>query len=70
MMTNSTEMSAAVDNTDMFVPRQVLAAEQLAQLNQRSNRLGLIRFAGHLLILCVSGGLWALAPLWLALPAL
>ncbi|NEP18390.1 MAG: fatty acid desaturase [Leptolyngbya sp. SIO4C1] len=51
-------------------PRQVLTSETLTQLNQRSDRAGALRLVGHLLTLLLSGGLWAFAPVWLAIPAL
>jgi fatty acid desaturase len=51
-------------------PRQILSAEALATLNQRSNRAGAVQFASHLGLIMLSGYLWATAPLWLALPAL
>lgn len=56
---------ASVDN-----PRQILSAEQLAQLNQRSNRLGGLRLALYLLVLGISGYLWSTDLPWIAIPAL
>ncbi len=51
-------------------PRQILSAQDLARLNQRSNWAGGRHFLGHLAVLGVSGYLWATAPLGLAIPAL
>lgn len=51
-------------------PRQILSAAGLAQLNQRSDWAGGRQFLGHLGVLALSGGLWLMAPLWLAIPAL
>ncbi|MEO1068987.1 MAG: fatty acid desaturase family protein [Cyanobacteria bacterium J06638_6] len=51
-------------------PRQILSAEALALLNQRSNRAGLLQFVGHLGVIALGGYLWATAPWWLALPSL
>jgi fatty acid desaturase len=51
-------------------PHQILAATDLAQLNQRSNWAGGIQFLGHLGTIALSGALWMTAPPWLAIPAL
>lgn len=51
-------------------PRQILAAADLAQLNQRSDWAGGLQFLGHLGMIAFSGALWMLAPWWLGLPAL
>ena len=70
MTTNSINPSPSAVSAEELAPRQVLSTEQLAQLNQRSNRLGGLRFVGHLLVIVISGSLWAVGPLWLSLPAL
>ncbi len=51
-------------------PRQILSAQALATLNQRSNAAGAVQFGGHLGLIALSGYLWATAPLAIALPAL
>jgi fatty acid desaturase len=51
-------------------PRQILSAQALAILNQRSDWAGITQFAGHLGLIALSGYLWATAPLGVALPAL
>jgi fatty acid desaturase len=51
-------------------PRQILSADDLAQLNQRSDWAGGLHFLGHLGLIAVSGILWMQGPLWLAIPAL
>ncbi len=53
-------------------PRQILPTEQLQQLNQRSNFKGMVQFLGHVMVIAVSGYLWATQRehLWLAIPAL
>ena len=68
--TNSVSPAPSAVSENTFHPRQVLSAEQLAQFNRRSNRLGLLRLLGHLLELGVGASLWAVGPLWLALPGL
>ncbi|MEO1592701.1 MAG: fatty acid desaturase [Cyanobacteria bacterium J06632_22] len=70
MTANPTASSVSTPSVGIVNPRQMLPTEQLAQLNQRSNRAGTLRLLGHLLILVVSGYLWGTAPLGLALPAL
>jgi fatty acid desaturase len=52
---------------------ELLSAEQLAQLNQRHDRAGLLQLAGHLALLLAGGLLWSLllqsgGPSGLALP--
>ncbi|MDA0266238.1 MAG: fatty acid desaturase [Cyanobacteria bacterium] len=51
-------------------PRQILAADALVPLNQRSNLAGGLRLAGHLAVMGLSGYLWGTGPGWLALPSL
>lgn len=55
-----------------YNPRQILHAQELSVLNDRSNRKGLIHLSGHLSIMGCSGYLWATN--WgnwsLAIPAL
>ncbi|MEO1403565.1 MAG: fatty acid desaturase family protein [Cyanobacteria bacterium J06635_1] len=51
-------------------PRQILDADQLAALNQRSNLAGGLRLASHLGVMALSGYLWGTAPWWVALLAL
>ncbi|MGB3310344.1 MAG: fatty acid desaturase [Nodosilinea sp.] len=68
MLTNTTP--AAELSPLSGQPRQVLSAEVLTTLNQRSNRAGAIRFLGHLGVTAISGYLWAIAPIVVALPAL
>ncbi|MEL6136872.1 MAG: fatty acid desaturase [Cyanobacteria bacterium J06628_6] len=70
MIANSVKPSSPPVSTNPLALRQLLSAKLLAQLNQRSNQSGTLRFAGHLLVLAISGYLWAAAPLWLAIPAL
>ncbi|MGC1308745.1 MAG: fatty acid desaturase family protein [Phormidesmis sp.] len=53
-----------------FNPRQVLTAQALAPLNQRSDTLGAIRLTLHLAILGVSGYLWMQLSGWMAVLAL
>ena len=50
--------------------RQVLAAQVLAPLNQRSNLAGAIRLVAHLAVIVASGYGWATATGWVALLAL
>jgi len=63
--------------SERTVPRQILTAEALTQLNQRSNLSGFLQLSGHLTILGISGCLWAMnlgainaGNGWIALPAL
>jgi fatty acid desaturase len=51
-------------------PRQLLPAHELAALNQRSNLAGVLRLAGHLAVIVLSGYFWGTASGWLKLPAL
>ncbi len=51
-------------------PRQILSAADLTSLNRRSNWAGGAQFLGHCGVIALSGYLWAIAPLWLALPSL
>jgi fatty acid desaturase len=53
-------------------PKQILSAQQLSNLNQKSDLKGWIHLMGHLAIMGCSGLLWATqrANLWIALPAL
>ncbi len=55
--------------TQKIPPNKLLSAQELASLNEKSNLKGLIRLAGHLAIMGVSGYLWGAYGL-LALPAL
>ena len=52
-------------------PRQILPAEQLAQLNARSDLKGMVQFLGHVAVIGLSGYLWATQRehLWIAVPA-
>ncbi|MGB3136627.1 MAG: fatty acid desaturase [Nodosilinea sp.] len=68
MLTNTAP--AAESSSRPVQPRQVLSAEALATLNQRSNWAGTSRFLRHLGVISISGYLWATAPLGIALPAL
>ena len=58
--------------TNTIHPRQILSADKLRELNQRSNGEGFRQLAAHLLVMGVSGGLWATQrDTWaIALPAL
>lgn len=50
---------------------QLLSAQQLLPLNQRSNLKGIVRLVAHLGVLCVSAYGWAIADsIFVALPAL
>ncbi|MEM0980081.1 MAG: fatty acid desaturase, partial [Cyanobacteria bacterium P01_H01_bin.58] len=53
-------------------PRQILPVDDLKQLNVRSNLKGGLQFGGHLLVIGMSGYLWASqrSHLAVALPAL
>jgi fatty acid desaturase len=58
-------------------PRQLLTADTLTKLNQRSNLSGFLQLSGHLTILGVSGSLWVInlgaisaGNWWIAFPAL
>ena len=51
-------------------PRQILSADDLGQLNQRSNWAGGFQFFGHLGLIAITGALWMIGPLWMAIPAL
>lgn len=53
-----------------LIPRQILAAQDLATLNRRSNLEGGIRLTAHLIIIGLSGCLWGAGPTWLAVPSL
>ncbi|MFP4007743.1 MAG: fatty acid desaturase family protein [Spirulinaceae cyanobacterium] len=56
-----------------FKPRQSLAADQLKELNQKSDLQGLLRLGIHLSIMAISGYIWAITRthnLFLAIPAL
>ncbi len=65
------ECSEVVPVSTWSHPRQILSAQVLATLNQRSNVKGFVHLLGHLAILAVSGYLWATQPHWaIALPAL
>ncbi|MEM9163657.1 MAG: fatty acid desaturase [Cyanobacteria bacterium P01_F01_bin.4] len=70
MIANSVPPSLPAASANSLVPRQILPPKLLGPLNQRSNRAGMFRLAGHLGVLAISGYLWAAAPLWLAIPAL
>jgi hypothetical protein len=59
MLMNTT--SVAGPGSLLSQPRQILSAEALALLNQRSNRVGLLQFAGHLGAIALGGYLWATA---------
>jgi len=50
--------------------RQVLAGDVLAHLNARSNRAGLLQFAGHAGAIACFGYLWATQVWFVAIPAL
>jgi fatty acid desaturase len=73
-------LSDAIDRPEEIIrssreqlnPHQVLSAEALSVLNERSNWKGMVRLVGHLTIMGASGYLWAtnLGNWWLALPAL
>jgi fatty acid desaturase len=49
-------MTAKVSETD---PRQILSVDDLKTLNARSNRKGFRQLAAHLLVMGISGWLWA-----------
>jgi len=49
-------MTAPEIGTD---PRQLLSANELKQLNERSNWRGFVQLMAHLTVMGVSGGLWA-----------
>ncbi|NET10804.1 MAG: fatty acid desaturase [Merismopedia sp. SIO2A8] len=51
-------------------PRQILEASDLKSLNRRLDRSGTLQFTAHLGVILLSGYLWAVAPLWLGIPAL
>ncbi|PSN19952.1 fatty acid desaturase [filamentous cyanobacterium CCP5] len=55
---------------DAINPRQILPADDLKRLNERSNRQGLLQLGAHLSIMAVSGYLWATQPWAIAIPAL
>jgi len=59
-------------NASVTDPRQILSAEDLQQLNERSNWKGFLQLAAHLAVMGISGGLWATQRShWaIALPAL
>jgi fatty acid desaturase len=62
----STELVSAQLKT-----RQLLDSSTLQSLNSRSNRQGLIQFAGHISVMAASGYLWFIADHWLVkIPAL
>jgi fatty acid desaturase len=63
--------------SERTIPRQILTAEALATLNQRSNLSGFLQLSGHLTILGISGSLWVMnsgaisaGNGWIAFPAL
>jgi fatty acid desaturase len=68
MLTNTTAATDSLLSTPN--PRQILSATELASLNQRSNWAGGAQFLAHCGVIAVSGYLWAIAPLGLALPSL
>lgn len=65
-----TAASLTKEQFSQIKPRQLLSAEALAALNQRSNLAGGLRLAGHVGAIALSGYLWASLSGWLALPAL
>lgn len=60
------------NSTDAPNPRQLFSTETLNQLNERSDIKGLLHLAGHLLVMGMSGYLWATQrdTWWIAVPAL
>jgi fatty acid desaturase len=69
-MTSPTAPPSSPTEKLLANPRQILAASELAQLNQRSNLAGGLRLAGHLAVMILSGYWWGTASGWLRLPAL
>ncbi|MGB2926305.1 MAG: fatty acid desaturase [Limnothrix sp.] len=55
--------------TQKIAPNKLLSAKELSTLNKRSNLKGIVRLGGHLLVMGVSGYLWATYG-FIALPAL
>lgn len=51
-------------------PRQLLSAQALAELNQRSNLAGGLRLMGHMGAIALGGSLWANLSGWSAIPGL
>lgn len=62
----------AMPNSQPIKPIQLLSVTELSALNTRSNRKGCWQLMGHLIIMGISGYLWATqrSQPWLALPAL
>ncbi len=71
MLTHTLKESLEKSVLPMQKPHQLLTAQQLMPLNQRSNLAGIIRLAVHLFVLCISAYGWAASDaLIVALPAL
>ncbi len=71
MLTHTLKESIKKSASPMQKPHQLLAAQQLMPLNQRSNLKGSIRLAAHLFVLCISAYEWTVSDAWIiALPAL
>lgn len=68
----ATETPTVVEDLRSVDLCQIFSPEDLSQLNQRSDLKGLLHLAGHLLVMGVSGSLWATqrSNLWIAMPAL
>jgi fatty acid desaturase len=69
-MTSHTVPPSSPAEKPLVNPRQILAASELIELNERSNFAGGLRLTGHLAVLVLSGYFWGTAPGWLGLPAL
>ncbi|MGG6296673.1 fatty acid desaturase family protein [Leptolyngbya sp. AN02str] len=72
MMANEQSMVISPVQGRASSPRQLLAADELAMLNERSNLKGGMQLAKHLAVMAASGIIWAtqMEHWWLALPAL
>lgn len=66
----SNAMTTTYPDSPPTNPRQILSADDLAQLNQRSDWAGGLQFLGHLGVIAISGRLGMTAPGWVAIPAL
>lgn len=66
------DIASSTDARTAVNPRQILSADTLHTLNQRSNLKGFVQLAAHLAVMVTSGALWATQrdTLWIAIPAL
>jgi fatty acid desaturase len=69
-MVSKISSSSSPAAASLVKPRQILAAHDLAFLNERSNLQGVMRLAVHLAVVGVSGFLWGTESIGLALPSL